>query len=335
MKSNRVSELDSIRGIAAIAVVIYHYFYRYNDLFGHKNISAEWSYLGRHGVEIFFIVSGFVIFWSLNRVKHPVDFIVSRISRLYPVYWASVILTFCLVSTIGLEGRSVDFIDALINLTMLQEFFRTPSVDGVYWTLTIELIFYFWIFSLFIFKLHNRADVFLGIFVLASALSSLFSFNISNALSKLLLFDHMSFFVSGICFFKILNGIDKKRAFVILILCLFSTAITYSALHLPFFLIIYSFFYCAITGKLRFMKNKLLVFLGGISYALYLVHQNIGYIVINYFYEEGTNGLVGILVAFIISLALAFLLTTLIEKPALVSIREFYMAYRSKLISSS
>lgn len=329
MKSSRMVELDSVRGLAALAVVIYHYFYRYNDIFGHNDIGVDWVSMGKHGVEVFFLVSGFVIYWSLYNVKNPFDFVVSRFSRLYPVYWVSVILTFTLVTVVGLDGRDVSFNEALINLTMLQGFLQVPSVDGVYWTLMIELIFYFWMFILLIFKLHDNAEVFLSVFIIINLLDILLPLNINGPLSKLMLFDYMTFFVSGICFYKIINDLNRKRSVFILCFCLFSTLLTYSAFHFLIFLSVYALFYLSLIGRIGLMRSKYLVFLGGVSYSLYLVHQNIGYLIINLFYERGLGGLFGIFCAFIISLLLAYILTKYVEKPGLIFIRKKYKAMTS------
>ena len=143
---NRIFELDSIRGLSAIAVLTYHYFFRYNEIYGHPSIATSWSYFGSYGVQLFFMVSGFVIYWSIGSIKRPLDFVISRFSRLYPVYWCAVVFTFTLVYYFGLPGREVSFFQALVNLTMLQSYLKVPSVDGVYWTLAVEITFYFWVF---------------------------------------------------------------------------------------------------------------------------------------------------------------------------------------------
>ncbi len=320
----RILELDSIRGIAAIAVVFYHYFYRYNDIYGHQSLKVEWIVLGKHGVELFFMVSGFVIFWSLNRINKPMDFIVLRFSRLYPVYWAAVILTFILVYIFGLEGRSVSVNDAIINLTMLQGFINIPHVDGVYWTLVIELIFYFWMFILFLCKQHNKAELILFPLVVISALQSIGMIDMNNVINKILLIDYISFFISGICFYKLLNDKNKKITICILLFCLISTALTYSLLSLLLFAFLYLFFYLGISERIKGLNNKYLIYLGSISYALYLIHKNIGYIIINKFYDMGFSGFVGIFFSIVISIVIAHFLTSIIEKPSLNIIRKLY-----------
>ena len=74
-------------------VVIYHYTTKYQELYGHTGSTLIDLRAGRNGVQLFFAISGFVIFMTLERTKKPLDFIVSRFSRLYPAYWAALLLT--------------------------------------------------------------------------------------------------------------------------------------------------------------------------------------------------------------------------------------------------
>jgi peptidoglycan/LPS O-acetylase OafA/YrhL len=97
-KQNRLFELDVLRGIAALGVVMYHYTTHYDELYGHSQKVLIYFPFGQYGVELFFIISGFVIFMSLERTKSSLDFIVGRFSRLYPAYWTAVILTFTIVT---------------------------------------------------------------------------------------------------------------------------------------------------------------------------------------------------------------------------------------------
>ena len=149
MINQRIVELDSLRGIAAVAVVIYHYFTRYDQQYGHEGLYPELTYLtknGIYGVHLFFVVSGYVIFWTLHKTDRPLDFLVSRFSRLYPAYWFAIILTYTAVNIFGLPDRQVDINVALANSLMFHEYLNVSHVDGVYWTLTVEITFYLLIF---------------------------------------------------------------------------------------------------------------------------------------------------------------------------------------------
>ena len=80
----RINELDTFRGIAAMAVLLYHYTSRYNEFFDSTSV-LSFSY-GWMGVPLFFMLSGFVITLTVNRCKSPFDFLYRRFIRLYPTY---------------------------------------------------------------------------------------------------------------------------------------------------------------------------------------------------------------------------------------------------------
>jgi len=83
-------------------------------------------------------------------------------------------------------------------------------------------------------------------------------------------------------------------------------------------------FWMVISNKVKILKWKPIVFLGSITYSLYLLHQNIGYIIINKYYELGYTGSGGIIIAIIISMLLSYLVTYYIEQPSLKKLRNFY-----------
>lgn len=98
------------------------------------------------------MISGFVIPYSIKNGPINVSakkFVISRFFRLYPVYWVSVIMSFIFVNHSSIKN-------SLVNLTMLQQFVGIPNAAGVYWTLQIELVFYFLILLLLIFKKNNN-----------------------------------------------------------------------------------------------------------------------------------------------------------------------------------
>jgi peptidoglycan/LPS O-acetylase OafA/YrhL len=324
MQKNRLLELDAIRGLAALAVVMYHYFYRYNKIYGHDDLAVNWAYIGQYGVQLFFMVSGFVIYWTLNKVDKPMDFIVSRFSRLYPAYWAAVILTFSIVFIFDLPGRQIGFEKAALNGLMFHEYFKIKHIDGVYWTLTVELTFYFWIFIFYLSGLLKYVEYLLSPIVLISILQSQNIIELSWLLNKLLIVNYASFFIAGICFYKIANLLSNRWTFLVLAFCLASTIFVYSVNVFILSSMFYIFFHLATSGRLKFLSIKPLVFLGGISYSLYLLHQNIGYVIINKFYEQELNPLMGILVATVTSIILAIVATKHVERPSLNFIRNVY-----------
>ncbi len=107
----RYQELDSLRGVAALMVVVFHF------TMGRKEGQYLFN-LGNTGVELFFIISGFVIFMSINKMKNSKEFIINRFTRLYPTYWTCVTFTFILIawsSTWNEALAKVSFIKYLAN----------------------------------------------------------------------------------------------------------------------------------------------------------------------------------------------------------------------------
>ena len=141
-KADRLVEVDALRGVAALAVVLFHYTTRFTDLYQPGAQPAVSFPSGHYGVNLFFIISGFVIFMTLEKTARPLDFVVSRFSRLFPAYWAAIFLTFSICHLLGLPGKLVSTGTALANLAMLHGLFGVGHVDGVYWTLEVELLFY-------------------------------------------------------------------------------------------------------------------------------------------------------------------------------------------------
>ena len=88
-RSGRILALDSMRGLAALSVALFHYTYGFNH--GDTNYVFHKGFLG---VQFFFILSGFVIFMTVNKKPNLRSFVVGRFTRLYPAYWLSVVLTF-------------------------------------------------------------------------------------------------------------------------------------------------------------------------------------------------------------------------------------------------
>jgi peptidoglycan/LPS O-acetylase OafA/YrhL len=150
----RYYEIDLLRFVAAVAVVLYHWAYRgyYEGNLSPLDYPAlgcvcKYGYLG---VELFFLISGYVILHSAQG-KTLGQFVVSRVRRLYPAYWVACTLCFVVVRL----GRpayggadwsplfDVSLREYCYNLSMLQSFFGVHDVDGVYWTLAVEITFYF------------------------------------------------------------------------------------------------------------------------------------------------------------------------------------------------
>ncbi|MCX5050409.1 MULTISPECIES: acyltransferase [unclassified Streptomyces] len=148
----RLYAVEGLRLVAALMVAVHHYVgsrrvdQPHNAVWGRPASEImptvfHFATYGWIGVEVFFVISGFVICMSCWG-RTPRQFFVSRVIRLYPAYWFAIAFTTAVVLAVpGVWGR-LKLRDVLLNLTMLQSGSGVASVDGVYWTLWSELRFY-------------------------------------------------------------------------------------------------------------------------------------------------------------------------------------------------
>jgi peptidoglycan/LPS O-acetylase OafA/YrhL len=143
---HRLPLLDYCRFAAAASVLCFHYFWngiangKLSSL-PHIDALTSWARYGYLGVNLFFIISGYVIFMSARR-RDVAKFIVGRAVRLYPAYLFAMLTTAAFAFWIGGPLTHVSIKQVLANVLMYQPIHRHDFVDGVYWTLMIEIKFY-------------------------------------------------------------------------------------------------------------------------------------------------------------------------------------------------
>ena len=328
---NRLVEIDALRGLAAMAVVLYHYTTWYVDLYHPLTLPTLSFPDGHYGVNLFFIISGFVIFMTLEKTSRPTDFVVSRFSRLFPAYWVAIVLTYTITHMLGLPDRLVSMSSAFGNLMMIHHLFGVPHVDGVYWTLEVELLFYCGMFLLYrCGHLHMIHQVLLGLLALRLtyfALERGFGIDLPWTISRLLILKYIPWFALGISIYQVTS---RERAdgwqgpaftaacaiFALLIVDSLFLAVLAVALGAAVFL--------AASGRAPVLRHRILVWLGSISYTLYLLHQNIGWSLELQLQASGISTDASILLALVVSLAMATALTRWVEQPAMRWIRKTY-----------
>ncbi|WP_411843829.1 acyltransferase family protein [Salinicoccus sp. HZC-1] len=288
----RFTEIDALRGLAALAVVLFHYTTRYEERFGGESGGySEIFSFGEFGVQLFFIISGFVIYMSILKVKSVSDFAIKRSFRLYPAYIFAVVLTFTVVTLASIEQLKIDLLPALVNLTMFQDFFGAPRVDGVYWTLRVEMTFYILMAILLFFKVEKKVMPIVLTWISASVIIQLIHRSMDTDLTALIRefsiasFSHM--FIIGIMFYCIWQHGDQLKYYAVIALCVIYDLAFMSIENALFTAAFVAAFYLIINNKMQFLSSPVLVFFGTISYPLYLIHQNIGYVILNKMHEMG------------------------------------------------
>jgi peptidoglycan/LPS O-acetylase OafA/YrhL len=329
----RLQQVDALRGFAALAVVLFHFTTRFTELYRPgQTLSVAFPH-GHLGVNLFFIISGFVVFMTLERTVRPMDFVVSRFSRLFPSYWAAIALTFMVTHWLGLPGKMVDLGPALANFFMMHSIFGVPHVDGVYWTLEVEMLFYIGMFTLFrllwLDRIHWVLLAFLSLRLLYVAMAGIFGIDLPWIAFRLLILQYIPWFALGICIYQITlqkRCLTNGQPLLTAATAVVTLAIAESALVGGLALVFAALVYAAALGRLRWLNTRLFLWLGSISYPFYLIHENIGWSIQLQALACGVPSDLTVLLVMAVSLALATAMTRWIEKPAMRWIRGRYQA---------
>jgi peptidoglycan/LPS O-acetylase OafA/YrhL len=161
----RLRNIDALRGICAILVVLQHTappsWQGAGIWASHPIFSLDF---GRIGVATFFLISGYVIPFSVpTGGQRVMKFWIARFFRLWPAYWVAILVTLIIGSSeIPLNLRNIAF-----NFTMFQKFFGIQDMVGPFWTLQIELIFYVLITIMIAFNVvRNKSYYRIGFYVM-------------------------------------------------------------------------------------------------------------------------------------------------------------------------
>lgn len=302
---HRYHLIDLVRFIAAFIVMVFHYtaLGAADVMEGRQRLLAPMDVYpdlypvtkyGFLGVELFFLISGFVILASaLNR--SAVEFAISRGTRLYPTLWAAIIFTTAMLYLFHGPYFSMSLMEFLANLTLLNDYMHIGDIDPVFWTLHMELQFYGCVFLLIVCGVVQRVQWWL---------SGWMALTICYALFKQPFFmpwflppAYSAYFIAGCVFY--LGGREGYRLFhwIMLALCLVLSLYHVPALVNQFIevqyaadqwicsiiiLSFYSFMFLTSIGKLTIKTSSTIVLLGGLSYPLYLTHHMFGRYLIDY-----------------------------------------------------
>ncbi|MGD9811869.1 MAG: acyltransferase family protein [Sphingobium sp.] len=297
MDKYRLAELDGLRGVAILMIIASHYFSRFPDFYPYPPL---WSH-GGFGVHLFFMVSGFVIAMTLSKSATIWEFGIRRFSRLWPAMLICSIITFIAMRLIDnpfTEFRRVPVIGFLPSLT-----FTTPQlwkwlfpsadyIDGAYWTMFVEIRFYFWA-ALLYFLTGSRRLFVICFFLFAAATWSVYAALLGLRLESLakawdiaFLSRHIALFAAGVLFHSAYADGYGRRKLLALLACLVAAIIMtkdlYGAFATTLFFGVFTLFIYR-RDWLRPLRNPVILWIGLSSYSTYLLHQNIGVAIISGF----------------------------------------------------
>ncbi|MEO3870876.1 acyltransferase [Nonomuraea sp. B12E4] len=205
-----MAELDLLRFLAALAVVAFHFLVAYASVWDDRPAElfpalAPVAGLGILGVELFFIISGFVILMTVWG-RGLGAFARSRLVRLYPAYWLSLAAIAALYGLTGAKALNPKLSpgDYLLNATMFQRLFKVTDASGVYWSLWAELRFYLLIAILVIVGVtYRRVLVFAGTWLVATLTVKLLEDNVPTVIGEIVMPDYAPYFIAGMALYLI------------------------------------------------------------------------------------------------------------------------------------
>jgi peptidoglycan/LPS O-acetylase OafA/YrhL len=333
-RADRIHIVDALRGFAALYVLLFHFTQGNFDFLSGGRLHALGHY-GWAGVDVFFVISGFIIPYSMYRsgyrLKNFLRFVLRRIVRLDPPYLVSVVMVVALgyisAHSPGYMGSEfvISWRRLLLHIGYLPGILGIPWYGVVYWTLALELQFYLLIGLLFPLLVNPRrwiGDLVVGGLAIASLLSS----------NHAIIFMWLGPFVLGIVAFRYkahhiplgsaawqaaiaLPGLWQLGAAPTILACMAALLIAFS----------------------RIRSFAIVEFFGAISYSLYLVHVPIGGRVINLatrFELNQWGTLLAVCMAFGISVAAAYLLWRFVEVPALAWSHRFSLRSSPQQLTS-
>ncbi|MCB1381887.1 MAG: acyltransferase [Notoacmeibacter sp.] len=298
--TGRIGTLDILRLFSALAVLAFHYAWRGHMgaaplLDGTPSLAAAWALPGYLGLNLFFMISGFVIAWSAEG-RNVRQFVISRITRLYPGFVICMSLTFAVLLVANDPRFAVAPSQWLANLLMVPQVAGQPFMDGVYWTIVLEMIFYGWVAlaiaaGLFTSRKLTLVTVWLALAMLNEQVIG------SGALRFALITEYAPWFAFGVlvqhmtvhgrsaealmlAFAALIIGITHLTNMQAWMMIHYNAALPKSGL-VAGGLAISGLFLLAVALRHHVASTPAVLAAGGITYPLYLLHQNIGYVAIN------------------------------------------------------
>jgi peptidoglycan/LPS O-acetylase OafA/YrhL len=316
--NSNVPILDSLRAFAAISVCLFHFVYTTKD-FIHTTWILDIFSVGKYGVQTFFVISGFIIPWSMYQAKFEIryffKFALKRFSRLEPPYITSILIA--IVIFLGRDyflnlnnfKTEVTSTRILLHFGYCIPFFENYNwFNKAYWTLAIEFQYYFFIALLYVPLINSNLllRIIIGLSVIALSFIGDGDF----------LLYWLPVFYIGIIVFMYKGKKSNTQyefwitLFLLIIFCLFK----YSFASVVYMII-------PVMAIVFFNQYKIPVlnFFGKMSYSIYIIGGSIGGTFVNILSHQKTTDLgkfCVIMVGLTITLISSYISYFLIEKPS-------------------
>lgn len=316
IEKQRIDTLDALRGLASFGVCYFH-LTNGNPAFLPEGMLKASGRYGWLGVEVFFVISGFVIPYALRRAGYELrnygTFVLKRVVRLDPPYLVTIGLIlfyyFLSAKAPSLWDPRIKITPAqiLLHLGYVNVFFGYDWVNPVFWTLAIEFQYYLLVGLLYPLIGSRNPRVRIITLLVLSPLPFLIT-------SPSFIFRHLYLFILGMLTFQHHTGLLSRRAYLF----------TFPLLFIGMYLTLGPLIACAglaTATSIAFIKIKggVLRFFGDISYSLYLLHLPVGATLIIVFIKAAdtmSSKVILLISATALSIAASYVLYRLVERPS-------------------
>lgn len=272
------TQVQGLRGICLMMVVIYHLCFRFFDIFSLEHFHfIVFDYFGSFAVTVFLFISSFYMIPRNSQQEFSYfGYLKKRLKRIWLPYAAAVAVIYPIV-TLSNYPYDVSVKDFVLNLFLLQGVFRADFVDGAHWYVILLVYLIIIIGLLRKLKLAEKWYVYCIWMVVTAALLKLDVPVVPNLLG----YSYVGIISAGITighFNGDLTKLKNEKPWIIVLAA--SVGYTFFAFNYIFviqMLLAAAVSLLAFNQKLGFLSFKPLVFIGNISYSVYLMHQFIGY----------------------------------------------------------
>lgn len=306
-----MGHIESLRAIAALMVLCFHLlsFEGINGKLIENDLIREYSKFGAQGVELFYLISGFVIYFSLSRINFTIQmypkYLLKRFLRIFPPFWG-VVLLICLMALIWKGIYPYSFGQILQNATLTVDLFGTSEwLNPIFATLKVEFLFYLLIGFLAVFM---RKNTYVYAVICFLALGSVYFFHSIDIIHNI------PFFILGIASSEIYQSKNKELNYSLVVASLLLLSF---AFPLEDLIVALSGVCLILWIKIR---GRWIEWIGQFSYSLYLTHGlTIGLFLLFFKNDKyvNLNSWIAFLISFIAALGCAFLYYLVIEKRAI------------------
>ena len=336
-KSKRILELDALRAISCLNLLLFHFTWVYANKYGFETPLGFTFPYGKYGVQLFFMLSGFVNAMTFVGKRSAKDFMFARAIRIFPSYWLVILLNVFLLSQLPLFHTPTTG-ETIANLTTMPRLFGFENLEPVTWTLQVEMLFYA---TLIIMMLTGMFEKMLRNLMVMVSVCLVFCLAASGFKSAFPDSGVNQFFwiVENVCFMRnmplfamgmLLNEIKNKRGVV------WQNALGIVFAGFVFHMIdlrdhnpaatalLFGLLTACAWGKVPPLRFKPLLFISSISYTLYLFHNNIGSTCIHSLEMLGLAPLLAVILVTILTIGLGTATTIWFEQPITKFLRRWW-----------